>query len=137
MSRSGYTDDLNDWSLIMWRGAVASAIRGGRGQQFLAEMLKALDALPEPKLVANALEESGQVCAMGAVGKSRGINMSVIDAEDRETVAATFGIAGALAAEIAFQNDEGSWRESPEQRFARMQAWVQRKITAPLPEPPK
>jgi hypothetical protein len=37
MSRSGYSDDLENWSLIRWRGAVASAIRGRRGQAFLRE----------------------------------------------------------------------------------------------------
>jgi len=47
MSRSGYSDDCDDqWSLICWRGAVKSAIRGKRGQAFLKEMLAALDALP-------------------------------------------------------------------------------------------
>jgi hypothetical protein len=37
MSRSGYSDDYGDdepWQLIMWRGAVASAFRGRRGQPF-------------------------------------------------------------------------------------------------------
>lgn len=35
MSRSGYTDDCDGWQLIMYRGAVASAIRGARGQRLL------------------------------------------------------------------------------------------------------
>ena len=46
MSRSGYTDDMEDmWQHICWRGAVASAIRGRRGQAFLREMLAAMDAI--------------------------------------------------------------------------------------------
>ena len=55
MSRSGYHDGIDQWDLIRWRGAVASAIRGKRGQAFLREMLDALDALPEPKLIAHDL----------------------------------------------------------------------------------
>jgi hypothetical protein len=43
------------WSHIRWRGAVASAIRGGRGQAFLREMLAAMDAMPVKRLVANEL----------------------------------------------------------------------------------
>ncbi|KGC50992.1 hypothetical protein DO66_5867 [Burkholderia pseudomallei] len=35
MSRSGYSDDCGGWSLIRWRGAVNSAIKGARGQKFL------------------------------------------------------------------------------------------------------
>lgn len=74
MSRSGYSHDIDQWDLIRWRGAVAAAIRGKRGQAFLLEMWKAITALPEPKLIANELvEKDGAVCAMGAVGKQRGI----------------------------------------------------------------
>lgn len=61
MSRSGYTDDTEDqWSLIRYRGAVASAIRGARGQAFLREMLTALDAMPEKRLISGALVFDGQ-----------------------------------------------------------------------------
>jgi hypothetical protein len=131
MSRSGYadSDDYDDhWATIMWRGAVASAIRGARGQAFLKEMLTALDALPERKLVANDLEtKDGDVCAIGAVGKARGIDMASIDPEEREEVAHAFKIAPALAAEIMYENDEAVayWREeTPEVRFDRMRRWI-------------
>lgn len=134
MSRSGYVDDLDDpWQHIMWRGAVASALRGARGQSFLKEMLQAMDSLPEPKLIARDLVSEGAVCAMGAVGRSRGADMHALDPEDRGTVAAFFGIAEALAAEIAYENDEGGgyWsKEAPERRFARMRAWIVSHIRA-------
>ena len=50
--------------------------------------------------------------------------MTTIDPYDRATVAGRFGIAQALAAEIAYENDESYGTESPETRFARMRAWV-------------
>ena len=132
MSRSGYSDDdCDNWSLIKWHGAVKSAIRGNRGQTFLREMLAALDALPEPKLIVGELEEEdGSVCALGAVGKARGLDMSGIDPYDRETVAAKFGIASAMAAEIMYENDEDfCWAKvSPEQRFQRMRKWIESQI---------
>ena len=126
MSRSGYIDDMdNHWQLIRWRGAVASAIRGKRGQAFLKEMLAALDALPEKRLIADELEDEGAVCAIGSVGKSRGLDMTGVDPHDPESVAGAFSVSEALAREIVYENDEGSYkRETPEQRFDRMRVWV-------------
>lgn len=125
MSRSGYSDDCEQWDLIRYRGAVASAIRGARGQAFLKEMLAALDALPEPKLIDGELEAHGAVCALGAVGKARGVDMTGIDPENTERVASIFGVAEALAREIMYENDD-EYRiyETPERRFDRMRQWV-------------
>jgi hypothetical protein len=129
MSRSGYSDDIDDnWSWIRWRGYVASAIRGKRGQAFLREMLAAMDALPEKKLIANDLETpDGAVCAIGSVGKARGIDMSALDPEDSSTVARTFGINEKLVQEIVYMNDEAFdnyWCKTPEERFGKMRAWI-------------
>ncbi len=126
MSRSGYTDDCDGWDLIRWRGAVKSAVRGKRGQAFLREMLVALDAMPDKRLIAEDLiDADGDVCAMGAVGLRRGVNLEAVDPEDREQVAKAFGIAGALAAEIAWENDEPC---HPEERWLRMRAWIVARI---------
>lgn len=129
MSRSGYSDDCENWSLICWRGAVTSAMKGKRGQAFLLELRDAMDALPEKRLVADVLEADGQFCTIGVLGAKRGINMEALDPDDREGVAEAFGIAPALAAEIVFMNDEGSWNaETPEQRWVRMREWVESNI---------
>ena len=108
MSRSGYSDDIweDDNRGWLYRGAVKSAFQGRRGQAFLKELLAALDALPVKELVAWELEKDGAVCALGAVGKARGIDMSQLDPEDPDTVAGTFGIARAMACEIVYENDE-------------------------------
>ena len=128
MSRSGYNDWCdNNWNLICWRGAVASAVRGKRGQAFLREMLEALDDLPEKRLIAHEFEEGGEVCALGAVARKRGIPMKGIDPEDSEQVAAVFGVAHAMTCEIMFENDEVGmyWKDdAPEHRFNRVRAWV-------------
>ena len=55
MSRSAYSDDLEDDVMNLWRGAVMSAIRGKRGQQLLRDLRDALDAMPEKRLIANHL----------------------------------------------------------------------------------
>lgn len=129
MSRSGYSDDLEPWDLIRWRGAVASAMRGKRGQAFLREMQAALSLLSEPKLIANELEASGEVCALGALGKLRGLNMDGVDVEDSDSVAALFGIPRTLACEIVYENDEGGrYNETNEQRFYRMRQWINSQV---------
>jgi hypothetical protein len=134
VSRSGYSDDLDNWQFIMWRGAVNSSIRGKRGQAFLSEMLAAMDAMPEKRLIANELEDSGELCAIGTVGRSRGVDMSKLDPEDRERVADVFNISPALAAEIVFINDEGGYgTETPEARFDRVRSWITRQIKAASP----
>jgi hypothetical protein len=128
MSRSGYDDDCDGWDLIRWRGAVASAIRGKRGQAFLKEMLSALDDLPDKRLIDQDFVADGDVCALGAVGVKRAIDMANIDPYDRETVAGTFGIPPALAAKIMEVNDAGR-RVTPERRYLRVREWVAGKIS--------
>lgn len=138
MSRSGYSEDYDgdNWATICWRGAVASAIRGRRGQAFLREMLEALDALPEKRLIAHEFAREGEVCAIASVARQRGVDLSDIDPEDdsaRYPVARRMGIPQSLVAEIIFENDEHrAWDhaagrsrdETPEERFARVHAWV-------------
>lgn len=129
MSRSGYSDDCYGRELNLWRGAVERAIKGKRGQAFLREALAALDAMPEKRLTTDSLHEptTGEFCTLGAVGAARGMDMTPLEKAERDDVARGFGIAEALAAEIMFENDErGPWREkeSPEQRWSRMRAWI-------------
>ena len=129
MSRSGYVDDCDEWALIRWRGAVASAIRGKRGQALLREMLVALDAMPEKELISDELIQDGDVCALGVVGIARGLDMAKVDPEEYEQVANLFGISEALVREIEAENDDGAfYGETPEQRWARMRKWVVSKI---------
>jgi hypothetical protein len=71
----------------------------------------------------------GEVCAMGAAGRARGMDMRGIDPDDPPQVAAAFGVSEYLVAEIAYMNDEAGFRdETPEQRWTRMRAWVSSKI---------
>lgn len=138
MSRSGYLDDgdwdYDEWSMIRWSGAVKSAIRGARGQAFLKDLASALDALPEKRLAAGSLvTPAGEVCALGAVGRARGMNIEAIDPEDNEAVASAFGISDALAREVMYQNDD-RFARSDEQRFGDVRRWAASQIKAPKKE---
>lgn len=169
MSRHGYHEDCGDDDPLVlgrWRAQVRSATRGARGQKLLRDMLAALDAMPEKRLVALELEcqpstdseraaalsklfgrevtvdeyreriverdtqaREGDVCALGAVGRMRGIDMSGLDPDDSESVAAAFNIADPLAREIVWVNDEGGpARETPEHRWQRVRQWVANQI---------
>ena len=92
--------------------------------------------------MASELEtRDGDVCALGALGKMRGIDMSQLDPEDPDRVAAAFGVATPLAQEIVYVNDEhydSKWDDatkrcvdiSPEERWTRMREWVAKQIRA-------
>lgn len=136
MSRSNYTDDLDHLQLGRWRGRVMSAIRGKRGRALLTDLLAALDEMPEKRLIAHELlREDGEVCALGAVGKRRGVDMTNLDPDEPDDVAAAFDIAEPLAREIVYENDEaGSYKETPEQRWTRVRAWVAEQLSPPKRE---
>lgn len=135
MSRSGYNDDCGGWELNLWRGAVASAIKGKRGQAFLRELLFALEGMSDKRLIAHELQdEEGQVCAIGRVGQARGTPMSDLDPTYSDAIAKRFGVAEALVKELEFINDDDfgferyHGRDTPEDRWRRVHAWVKAHI---------
>lgn len=146
MSRSGYSEDCDtDWSWICWRGAVASAIRGKRGQAFLRELIDTLDAMPEKRLIKKTLQdEHGEVCAVASVMRSRGLSLDV-DIYDYEKIASLVGVNEKLVQELEDINDrvveyiclpwtdyEGStgWHrdETPETRWRLIREWAEQQF---------
>lgn len=141
MSRHGLYDDIDDnWQLIKWRGQVESAIRGKTGQKFLKELVRALDALPEQKLVSETLQtQDGAVCSFGAVARLRGIDMSKFtpgpddDPADFEydqpyELSGIFNIAHQLVSEIIWENDEQCSHKSDHHRWVWMRKWADSRI---------
>ncbi|WP_052223899.1 hypothetical protein [Comamonas testosteroni] len=110
MSRSGYTDDYDeDGTGGLWRGAVARAIKGKRGQAALRETLAALESMPQKVLIGESLVTAdGEFCTLGALGSARGLDMRAVDPDDWDAVAALFDIAPAMVREIVYENDEGT-----------------------------
>jgi hypothetical protein len=137
-----YQDDCGDaepWMEGQQAGALRSAIRGNRGQQFLRDLVAGLDALPEQKLSAGALEneETGCCCAFGAVRRYRGTDAVPLYFDPREEdldpshFAEPFNVATALAWEVVEANE--GWSASNceaamRQRWSRVRAWAARQL---------
>lgn len=123
--RSGYSDDVYGSELAMWRGRVASAIRGKRGQKLLRDALAALDAMPVKRLIPNELISGHEVCTLGAVGMFRNVDLAGVDPEAHDVLAQRFDVAECLIQEIEYVNDEAYYgNETPEQRFDRVRKWI-------------
>lgn len=128
MSRSGYSDDCEN--LNLWRANVDRTIAGKRGQAFLRELVTALEAMPEKALIQDSLKAGDQVCALGAVGLKRGMDMQQLDPGEPDQVGTAFGISSMLAQEIVYQNDEVGYRQTPQERWERMHRWATENLTA-------
>lgn len=124
MSRSGYTDDYDQDPLAAgrWRAAVKSSLNGKRGQDFLRELLAALDAMPDKRLIANAATKDGCMCTLAVVAAKRGHDLQELDADmeswEWDRIADQLGISQAMAREVMYLNDEMTdyfeWIDRPE-----------------------
>jgi len=135
VSRSGYSYDCDDegYPLALWRGAVASSLRGRRGQAFLRELIAALDALPEKKLIRDELRTPAGVCALGAVGAARGLDLEALDPHDYDGLARTFGVAAPLVRELEHVNDERAERATDAARWELLRSWAQENLRPETP----
>jgi len=87
--------------------------------------------MTEKRLIAGELRQDGEVCAIGAVGARRGVNLEALCVEDYDGIADMFGIAHQLVQEIEYINDVclgGS--ATPEERWSRIRAWAENNIKA-------
>lgn len=135
MSRSGYMGDLDDLDLehsdlIQYRGRVASATRGARGQAMLRELLEALDAMPAKELIQDDLvgRETGACCTIGALLVHKEVPDPWKYHEDNEKLADELDVDECLVAEIEYENDEFYRLEGPAERWERMRKWVANQI---------
>ena len=135
MSRSGYSEgDCDDTESLLasgrWQAQLRSAIRGKRGQRFLLDLIAALDALPERKLIANDLQREGSFCALGALAHHRKQTIELDgEWEDRDwaKLGNAFDIAEQLARETMFINDERTRNDG--ERWFDVRRWAIRNLT--------
>lgn len=132
MSRSGYTDEDDENRIGLYRGNIARATRGKRGQRFFRELVAALDAMPEKRLIEGKLEhEEGDVCTLGALRKAKGVALEPLRESDWDKLGKAFDVAPMLTQEVMFENDDdfGYYgEETPEARWTRMRKWAAEQI---------
>ena len=134
MSRLEYHDcyDVDDMlRSYAFEHNARRAAEGKKGQAVLRELRDALRALPHKRLIAGDWldVETGDVCALGALAKARGVAASEMPDEYEDGAEAArdlLGIVYPLAFTIIEANDEA--RVTPEQRYELVLEWVERRI---------
>ena len=155
--RLNWTDDEDHpGQFALWQANCRRSLRSRQGQAMLRELEAALLALPEKRLVAHTLAtETGDVCAVGALAKYQGHDLTAFDWEyESDAVGIQLGMPRLVAWSVVAQNDiendgryeiaEGPshnrWGSpgysvfiatTPEERYERMLLWVQEQLRAP------
>lgn len=145
MSRHGYIegDDMEPGDYARWRAHVANAARGKRGQAMLRDLLEGLEAMPADKreLHAIVVDDGANACALGVVGRVRGVDLGDLNPEldeegdfdeddvDSDWLAGQMSqrldVATQLAREVMWENDEHLCRTGND-RWQHMYAWAHR-----------
>ncbi len=130
--RISFSDDEDfPGQVDLWQGNCERSLRGKKGQRELRELHAALLALPGKRLIHGALEdESGGVCAIGAYGKRKGVDLSRFDVDtDTDQVGIAGGMPPLVAWKVVEMNDVEFGRHvTPEQRYLKLLAWVESKL---------
>ena len=126
--RISYSDDeLWPGQFELWQANCKRSMRGKAGQKSLRELEAALLNLPRKRLIANQLQdESGDVCAIGALVKAKGITPLHPEYEI-EDIGVQCGMPRLVAWKVVEMNDVEFSRTS-EERYGKLLSWVQREI---------
>jgi hypothetical protein len=147
--------DYDEWfpnQGAMWWANVARALKGRKGQQALRELREAMLGLPQRRLISSRLAtEEGEVCAVGALALKRRVDrgerreevlkemadLIVLDEDgwdpggDGDLRTAESGVKVGLTFSLAWhlgQINDDFCEETPEQRFERVLAWVEKQL---------
>lgn len=129
MSRINYSED-EDFAgqFELWQANCDRSLHGKKGQAELRVLRDALLALPAKRLLRGELyNNAGEVCAIGAYGKYKGVDLSKYDPEDcdHDRVGIEGGMPKLVAWKVVEMNDQEFYRMTPEERYTRMLDWVE------------
>ena len=127
--RISYSDDEDyGGQFELWQANCQRSLRGKAGQRELRFLRDALLAMPVKRLIRGALEHDGDVCAIACYGRAKGLDLM----EFGEYASAAVGVAGGMPRLVAWKtvemNDIELDRETPEERYRKMLAWVERQL---------
>lgn len=163
--RLNYSEDEDfPGQFWLWQANCRRSLQSRAGQRELRELEAALLELPEKRLIHGALQdEHGGVCAIACYAKRKGVDLSKFDQEyDSPEVGEAAGMPRLVAWKIVSLNDieiedhyemcegpntqpasydtyrHGVWTRfewTPEERYAKVLAWVRSSISEPSEEP--
>lgn len=135
---------------ILWEANQERSLKSRKGQAALRRLEAALLALPEPKLIADAIEADGMVCGLGALAKYENFldvpelpQQPAEDASSEEwdewfsqdadiviekamlSLAKALDVPKLVAIAIIYQNDDSFLVQTPEQRYQKVLKWTQ------------
>lgn len=141
---------------ILWEANQERSLKSKKGQQALRRLEAALLALPEPKLVADAIKDAdGIVCALGALAINEGYEGNLdlpqppapnaaeeewdkwyMDHDDDYgghviedamlALAESLNVPKLVAVAIIYENDDSFGAQTPEQRYNKVLRWTRR-----------
>jgi hypothetical protein len=90
----------------------------------------ALLALPDKRLIHGSLvDEEGDVCAIGAYARAKGLDLQKFDPEDEtDQVGIVAGMPRMVAWKVVEMNDMEFDHLTPELRYTRMLEWVESQL---------
>jgi len=128
-------EDNEENTYGLWVGSAKKAIGGKKGQAFLKELRQAILNLPKRELFKDRFNKEGGVCALGALGLKRNMDMCELDSQiendepvETKFIAHKFGITPTLAWEIIYANDDERSSVTPSKRYRRFLKWLDKKI---------
>lgn len=156
--RINYSDE-EDFSgqFALWDANCRRSMRGRAGQRELKELEAALLALPEKRLIKDALtDDQGGVCAIACYAQHKGIDLSTFDPEDEsDQVGIAAGMPRLVAWQVVALNDitlDTVWEVAdgpiqrghgvyhggiplvrdmtPEERYEHVLTWVRERVKA-------
>lgn len=163
MSRLNYADEEDrPGQFALWDANCRRSLKGKTGQRELRELEAALLALPEKRLIKDALtDDRGGVCAIGCYARHKGLDLSKFDPEyESDEVGVEAGMPHLVAWAVVALNDveldtvwevghgplgryEGQYKGgialirdmTPEERYTRVLAWVREQLAASSLDP--
>jgi len=134
MSRINITyDEDYPGQFELWQANCRRSLQGKTGQKELRALRDALLALPDKRLIHGSLvDEDGEVCAVGAYARHKGLDLQKFDPEDNtDDVGIEAGMPTLVAWKVVEMNDDYLSRHlTPEQRYEKMLEWVNGQISS-------
>ena len=131
MSRISYScDEDYPGQFDLWQANCARSLQGKNGQEELRALRTALLAMSDKRLIHGALKDAdGEVCAIGAYARHRGLDLDKFDPEDAtDEVGIEAGMPSLVAWKVVEMNDMEFDHLTPERRYVKMLEWVEMQL---------